>query len=325
MRGLVTAIGFMTLLMGGPAAADSLGDVRSGNAAFGDGRYEAAVDAYTRAILAGDLDPEALAITFNNRGVAYGELGDYDRAIQDYGKTLELKPGDRTAIKNLRIAHIRRAGASTNLGDQDAALADYARAIELDPQHPLAYMRRGQLRLDRGDGKGALDDLARAQALDPDNQDIATLLQEARQAAAAIEEPQPPTAAAAGSPTGEPATASPATPPVAAAPTGAPASAAAPETAEPPMAPPSGPAAVEPASGPEDGDMAGRPYRALADVNMRSGPGNDFPRSGALARGTTVRVIGENKGWLQIRLRNGGIGFVYKKWLEPEGGGNAPQ
>ena len=89
--------------------ADSVGDVRTGNAAFGDGRYEAAVEAFSRAILAGDLEPEALAITFNNRGVAYSELGDYDRAIADYRQALTLVPGDPTAIKNLRIAYIRRA------------------------------------------------------------------------------------------------------------------------------------------------------------------------------------------------------------------------
>ena len=30
-------------------------------------------------------------------GVAYGELGDYDRAIQDYNQALTLRPGDRTS------------------------------------------------------------------------------------------------------------------------------------------------------------------------------------------------------------------------------------
>ena len=89
-----------------------------------------------RAILAGDLDPEALAITFNNRGVAYSELGDFDRAISDYGQALALTPGDATAIQNLRIAHIRRAAAAARLGERDAALADYDRAIELDPDPP---------------------------------------------------------------------------------------------------------------------------------------------------------------------------------------------
>lgn len=319
MRRLITVIGLATLLVGGEAVADSLSDVRTGNAAFGDGRYEQAVDAYTRAILAGDLDPEALAVAFNNRGVAYSELGDYDRAIQDYGKTLELKPGDRTAIKNLRIAHIRRAGAATNLGDQAAALADYARAIELEPQHPLAYMRRGQLLLTRGDAKAALADLQQAQALDPANKDIATLLSEAQRAATPGEAPQPPGTAVATAPPAEGATQP---PPAATAPapgqvaTVGPSDEAAPQPSAGPMAP---------ADAAEGGDGPGKPYRALADVNMRQGPGNDYPRSGSLARGTTVRVLSENKGWLQVRLRNGSTGFVYKKWLEAENGGNPPQ
>lgn len=323
MRRLITVIGLAALLVGGEAAADSLSDVRTGNAAFGDGRYEAAVDAYTRAILAGDLDPEALAVTFNNRGVAYSELGDYDRAIQDYTKTLELKPGDRTAIKNLRIAHIRRAAASTNLGDQDAALADYAKAIELDPQHPLAYMRRGQLLLDRGDVKAALDDLRRAQALDPGNKDITALLNDAKQAAAATEESARPVSPATTASRPEPPsgkTSMEAAPPaVTSAPEPAPARSEAPSAVEP-TAGPRMPAAVA-----DEEDAAGKPYRVLADVNLREGPGNEFPRSGSLARGTTVRVVGQNKGWLQIRLKNGGAGFVYKKWLEPADGGNAPQ
>jgi tetratricopeptide (TPR) repeat protein len=328
MRRLITVIGLATLLAGTAAAADSLGDVRAGNAAFGDGRYEIAVDAYTRAILAGDLDPEALAVAFNNRGVAFSELGDYDRAIQDYGKTLELKSGDKTALKNLRIAHTRRAGAGANLGDQAAALADYAKAIELDPEHPLAYLRRGQLLLNRGETAAAVEDLQRAQALDPANRDVAALLDEANRASAAAAASPPaeagaPTETAAAAPTEVPPPAPQAEPRATEA---TPALPAAPATTPPASAT----AAVEPTAGPSrlpaaPGDGEGRPYRVLADVNLREGPGNDFPRSGSLARGTTVLVTGEKKGWLQIRLRNGGTGFVYKKWLEAEGGGNPPQ
>ena len=148
--------------------ADSVGDVRTGNAAFGDGRYEAAVEAFTRAILAGDLPPEALAIAFNNRGVAYSELGDFDRAIGDCNQALALSPGDATAIRNLRIAYQRRAAAAARLGDRTAAQADYGRAIELEPTHPLAYLRRGQLALERGDRAAAIADLTKARDLDPD-------------------------------------------------------------------------------------------------------------------------------------------------------------
>jgi uncharacterized protein YraI len=66
-------------------------------------------------------------------------------------------------------------------------------------------------------------------------------------------------------------------------------------------------------------DGAGRTFRALADVNVRQGPGNNYPRIGGVVRGATVRVVGERQGWLELRLSNGGSGWVYRKWLEDVG------
>jgi tetratricopeptide (TPR) repeat protein len=317
MRLIATAIGLALVLTGSVVRADSVGDVRTGNAAFGDGRYEAAIEAFSRAVLAGDLDPEALAITFNNRGVAYSELGDYDRAIADYGQALKLVPGDPTAIKNLRIAHIRRAGAAARLGEQDAALADYTRAIELEPDHPLAYMRRGQLRLDRGDAAAAVADLTRAQELDPKNNDVATLLAEAQRLTTASA-----SAAPAPAPTPAPPSADYSIDP----PAGTPAKPSA-GTPQATALVPAGATKLEqtpaPGAGPAPTTGEGRLYRAVADVNLRQGPGNDFPRIGAIARGTVVRVDGEDKGWLRLRLQGGGYGFVYKTWLA-EAAGDTP-
>ncbi|MFZ1427209.1 MAG: tetratricopeptide repeat protein [Geminicoccaceae bacterium] len=288
---LLAATALSLLVAAGAVRADSLGEVHTGNAAFGEGQYEAAIDAFTRAILAGDLGPDALAITFNNRGVAYSELGDYDHAIQDYGQALALTPGDKTATKNLRIAHIRRATAEARLGEQDLALADYGKAIELDPNHPLAYMRRGQLQLDRGDAAAAVSDLAHAQQLDPGNGDIASLLAVAQRAAAA--------------PTPEPApSAAPNDYSIDRPPAAAPPAISAPEPE------------IQPAAGPdtEIGDL--RRFRVLADVNLRQGPSNDAPVIGTLARGAEVDVDAENLGWLRIRLPDRRFGYVYKRWME---------
>jgi tetratricopeptide (TPR) repeat protein len=315
MRRLIILFALGLPLAAGAAAAASLDDVRSGNAAFGAGRYEEAVEVYTRAVLAGDLDPEALAIAFNNRGVAYNELGDYDKAIQDYGQALALVPGDKTATKNLRNAHIRRGGAAQQLGEQDAALADYTRAVELEPGHPLAYRRRGQLLLEQGDAAAALADLRRAEELDPGNPDAAALLADAERAAAetdaAAEAGTASQTAAAAAAAAEaelpapPATSPPATP--------------SPEPVRPPQAASPPVAAVEPGAGPAPpaavAEGRGQQYDVLTDVNYRQGPGNQYARLGALARGSTVAVFGEDKGWLRIRAPNGDTGFVYGKWL----------
>ena len=322
IRRLATAICLTAALGAGAARADSFGDVRTGNAAYGDGRYGAAVEAFTRAILAGDLPPESLAIAFNNRCVAYSELGDFDRAISDCNQALALSPGDAPVIRNLRIAHLRRASAAARLGDRVAAQADYDRVIELDPAHPLAYLRRGQLALERGDRAAAIADLTRARDLDPENADIAALLADAERA-----EPAASTnAAAATAPAAEPAPAPEAGLEPPAAPTvehdysidppGGPRAQRAPAAPATGVAPGAGP--VVPAA-----DGAGRAYRALQDVNVRQGPGNSYPRIGSLAQGSTVRVVGERAGWLEVRLSGGGSGYVYRKWLQDLGSAGA--
>jgi tetratricopeptide (TPR) repeat protein len=328
IRGLAFALAVAVTAAAAPVRADGVGDVRTGNAAFGDGRYEAAVEAFTRAILAGDLDPASLAVTFNNRGVAYSELGDYDRAIADYGQALTLAPGDATSIRNLRIAHVRRAAAAARLGDRTAAQADYDRAIALEPDHPLAYLRRGQLALERGDRDAAIADLTKAKELDPGNADIAAQLADAERqppaaAAPPASPPEPPAAAAPPAPPPPPVIAAPAP---SLAPEAGPANAttAAPAADDYSIDPPGGRPArpvvstvIAPAAG-----GTGQLYRSLQDVNVRQGPGNDEPRIATLGRGATVRVLSERLGWLELQMADGRRGYVYRRWLEPVAAGN---
>ncbi len=179
LRAILLAFG---LLVAGadPSAADALADIRAGNQAFAEGRLEQAVGDFTRAIDTGELDPEALALAYNNRGVVFGELGDFDRAIADYARALELKPGDAKTVRNLRIAHTRRALAAAKLGETDRALADLTRAIELEPNHPTAYVRRAALRLERGELPAAIEDLETATRLAPDDREARAELDRAR-------------------------------------------------------------------------------------------------------------------------------------------------
>ena len=340
----VAALAF--LIAGGPAAlaADTMAEIRAGNAAFGEGRHEAAVEAYTRAILAGDLDPDALAVTFNNRGVAYSELGDYDRAIQDYNQALGLKAGDRTAVKNLRIGHTRRAAAAANLGEYEAALSDYAKAVELDPRHAPTYLRRGQLHLERGDLRAAIADLAKAKELDPAGREQAELLARAeadlaaatRTASVASPAAQQPPAAASPPATGQavPADDVPQQQPAGQQPSEATATIT--TQAEPAAGQPStGAAGGSTASPQESPNVAAtqqtvpqrspvqieegpeRMFRVRQTVRMREGPGNDYPQVGSLTQDTVVAVVGESRSWMYVRLRSGKRGFVYQRFLEP--------
>lgn len=255
----LTALGAVWLLfaaLGGAALAQGLPDVRLGNEAFRQGDYAAAVGHYTDAIRSGELVGEALAITYNNRGVAHGEAGDFDPAIADYSQALALRPDDETTIRNLRVAHVRRGEVRFASGAYDSAIADFTRAVELEPDHHLAYQRRGELYVELGLLDLAVDDLERAALINPGDPEIMAALERAATqresviatvegGAAPVEEPTP--MAGAATPESPPAALEP--PPVAEAPAD-----------EAPSSPPS--IVVEEQVEAEDPTVADRPEQA---------------------------------------------------------------
>ena len=68
-----------------------------------------------------------------NRGGAYQTKGEFDRAVADYDKALELD-GKNALILNAR------AWAERAKGELDKAIADYAAAIEAQPKSASATM-----------------------------------------------------------------------------------------------------------------------------------------------------------------------------------------
>ena len=70
--------------------------------------------------------------------------GDYDRAIKDYDRAIQLDPKNVFAYRNRGIAY-------ENKGDHDRAIQDYDRAIQLDPKDAVAYALRGILTRAKGD------------------------------------------------------------------------------------------------------------------------------------------------------------------------------
>ncbi|MFT7587359.1 MAG: tetratricopeptide (TPR) repeat protein, partial [Cellvibrionaceae bacterium] len=80
--------------------------------------------------------PDLTDIDYFFRGLAYDYLKDYERAIADYDRAIELNPEDATAYNN-------RGNSYSNQGDEERAIADYDRAIELNPEEATAYNNRG--------------------------------------------------------------------------------------------------------------------------------------------------------------------------------------
>ena len=126
--------------------------------AYGEkGDYDHAIEDYNRAI---DLEPD-YADAYHNRGVAYHQKGDYDHAIVDYDRAIELK-------SNYVIAYYSRGVAYGDKGDYDHAIEDYNRAIDLEPDYASAYHNRGVSYYQKGDYSCAIEDYNRAIELKPD-------------------------------------------------------------------------------------------------------------------------------------------------------------
>jgi tetratricopeptide (TPR) repeat protein len=96
------------------------------------------------------------------RGEDFSGLQQYDRAIADYTKALELKPDYAEAYNDRAFAYYLK-------GDFDRAITDYTRAINLRPNYPKAFNSRGVVYMAGGYGRSkSVPDFDRAIELKPD-------------------------------------------------------------------------------------------------------------------------------------------------------------
>jgi tetratricopeptide (TPR) repeat protein len=94
--------------------------------------YQQAIAECTKAI---QLDPNYFH-AYRNRGLAYHNLKDYQKAIDDYTKAIQLDP-------NYTDVYYRRGIAYYELKDYQQAMAEYTKVIQLDPNYTDAYNNRG--------------------------------------------------------------------------------------------------------------------------------------------------------------------------------------
>jgi len=103
-----------------------------GIAYMGKGDFDKAYEDFSKSI---ELNPTK-ASTYSNRGIAAWKKGEFDKVIANYTKMIELAPKSAKA-------HNNRGSAHEKVGDLDKAIADYTRAIEIDPKYSPAYNNRG--------------------------------------------------------------------------------------------------------------------------------------------------------------------------------------
>jgi serine/threonine protein kinase/cytochrome c-type biogenesis protein CcmH/NrfG len=117
--------------------------------------YEQAIYDYSKAI---QLDPQ-YAEAHNNRSAAHLMMENYGQALVDCNRAIELAPDFIAAYVNRGIAH-------TGLRDYVKALADYDKVIELNPNNVYAYYNRGNTYVWMGKYKEGLADYDQAIDLD---------------------------------------------------------------------------------------------------------------------------------------------------------------
>jgi tetratricopeptide (TPR) repeat protein len=151
--------------------------------------------------LAGDAEPiemeEATTMTAADhlkRGLGFGQQGDYDKALAEFSRAVELNPsyarahywrgvvleriGDHAralmefhqaiALDAERAdAYIGRGDAYRQLGDYRMAILEYNAGIRRDPSLAIAYHNRGVAHEALGDLQQALGDYDKAVELDP--------------------------------------------------------------------------------------------------------------------------------------------------------------
>ena len=116
-----------------------------------------AIEHFSRAI---ELMPN-LVEAHNERGLAYGEIGEYDRAIEDFNIAIRLEP-------DYAVAYSNRGNAYYQKGEYDHAIEDYNRAIEIRSDFAEPFTGRGVVWLHLSEWEKAKADLTTARDMGED-------------------------------------------------------------------------------------------------------------------------------------------------------------
>ncbi|QMS87841.1 tetratricopeptide repeat protein [Nostoc edaphicum CCNP1411] len=119
-------------------------------------QYDKALQNFDRAI---ELYPQYLA-AIANRGETYRLMERYEEALEDFNRAIELNPQDEWAIASRSLTH-------RSMERYEEALQDFNRAIELNPKYEWAIANRGFTYHLMKRYEEALEDFNRAIELNP--------------------------------------------------------------------------------------------------------------------------------------------------------------
>lgn len=129
--------------------------------AFKKGNFNEAIRLCTRAIESGDLSGRELSIIYSGRAAVWDSIKEYDQAIADSDKAIEIDP-------DLDIAYLNRSTAWIGKKEYDRAIADCDKAIKMSPNYADAYYNRGLAWWSKKEYDHALADYTNAIRISPD-------------------------------------------------------------------------------------------------------------------------------------------------------------
>ncbi|MDR0524614.1 MAG: tetratricopeptide repeat protein [Spirochaetaceae bacterium] len=138
--------------------------------------YNKAIPEFTKAI---QLNPNNDSYYYN-RGNAYYMKKDYDKAIPDYEASLRINPNHTNAKTYLAYSYDARGNTYYVKKDYDKAIADYTQAIQINP-NDSAYSNRGNAYYGKKDWDKAIADYEAALRINPNHANAKTFLANARQ------------------------------------------------------------------------------------------------------------------------------------------------
>lgn len=129
--------------------------------------FDGAIADYTKAI---ELDPNYVA-AYANRAIAKSAQGDHGGALEDFSTAEQIDP-------NSVVVLYSRAGMRFGQGDYDGAIADFSKVISLKPGESQFYHGRAAARISRGEFDEAIQDFTTAIELAKDPQVAAATLRD---------------------------------------------------------------------------------------------------------------------------------------------------
>jgi len=104
-----------------------------------------------------------ILIAYIDRGTAFLNKREYDRAISDYNWALGMNPSD----EKVSSVYNNRGNAYAGKGLYDQALSDFSKALEMNPKYEVAYSNRGNTYYAKRLYEQAISDFNKALEINP--------------------------------------------------------------------------------------------------------------------------------------------------------------